>query len=96
MAVKETAAQRKTRYANLLADYRARVDDFNKLKKIVDGLKEQVAEVPVGKFGDWERAEGTPREITDAAQIKADYAAMGKPVPVRMSAPPIVVRPVVK
>lgn len=95
MAVRETAAQKKRRYEMLLADYAARADELRKLTKIVDGLKEQVREVPEGKYGEWERSSGTPREITDQAAVKARFAALGEVLPTRMTDAPLLVRPVV-
>ena len=90
---RETAAQKRTRIGHLLADYNNRASELRKLEKIVDGLKEQVREVPPGKYGDWERADGTPREIVDAVALKARFAQLGEVIPMRMSAPPLVVRP---
>lgn len=96
MAVRETAAQKKRRYEMLLADYAVRSEEFRKLSKIVDGLKEQVREIPEGKYGEWERSSGTPREITDQVAIKARFAALGESLPTRMTEAPLLVRPVVK
>lgn len=90
---KETAAQRRTRISLLLADYDARSRELRKLAKIVDGLKEQIREVPVGTYGDWIRSEGTPREIMDQAAVKQEYAARGEDLPMRMTDAPIVVTP---
>jgi hypothetical protein len=94
MAVRETAAQKRTRIAMLLADYSNRAAELRKLSKIVDGLKEQVREIPLGVYGEWQRSEGTPREIADAVAIKARYAALGETLPTKMTEAPIVVRPV--
>lgn len=91
---RETAAQRRTRIEMLLADFDARNRELRKLTKIVDGLKEQVKDVPVGVYGEWQRAEGTPREITDQAAVKAHYAEVGIEMPTRLTDPPIVVSPV--
>lgn len=96
MAARETAAQRKTRIGHLLADYDNRSKELRKLVKIVDGLKEQVREIPDGKYGDWERSEGTPREILDQAAVKREYAARGDALPMTMTSAPIVVKPVTK
>lgn len=90
---KETAAQRKTRISMLLADYDARSRELRKLTKDVDALKEQIAEIPVGTYGDWIRTEGTPRELLDQAEAKNRLAAAGLEIPTKMTAPPIVVRP---
>lgn len=95
MATKETAAQRKTRISMLLADYSNRAAELRKLSKIVDGLKEQVREIPSGTYGEWERAEGTPREIVDQVAVKKHYAEAGLVMPVKMTEAPLVVRPVV-
>lgn len=96
MPTKETAAQRKSRYAMLLEDYANRNEELRKLTKIVDGLKEQIKEVPPGKYADWELSEGTPREITDQAAVKARFAALGELLPTKLSAAPKIVKPVVK
>jgi hypothetical protein len=90
---RETAAQRRTRIAMLLADYDARSRELRKLTKIVDGLKEQIREVDAGTYGDWIRGHGTPREIMDMAAVKQDYADRGKPVPMKVTEAPIVVSP---
>jgi hypothetical protein len=95
MAVKETAAQKKRRFEMTLADYANRAEELRKLTKIVEGLKEQVREIPAGKYGEWERSSGTPREITDQAAVKAHYAAIGETMPTRMTDAPLLVRPVV-
>lgn len=94
MAVRETAAQKRARTEMLLADYQNRSSELRKLTKIVEGLKEQVSEVPEGKYGEWERTSGTPREITDHVAVKKRYAELGETMPTKMSAAPIVVRPV--
>lgn len=94
MAVRETAAQKRMRISMLLADYQNRASELRKLAKIVEGLKEQVAEVPAGTYGEWERTAGTPREITDHVAVKRRYAELGETLPTKMSAAPIVVRPV--
>lgn len=92
---RETAAQKRTRISMLLADYSNRSAELRKLVKIVDGLKEQVREIDPGTYGDWQRSTGTPREILDQAAIKAKYAELGLTLPVKMTDPPVVVRPVV-
>jgi hypothetical protein len=94
MAVRETAAQKRTRIAMLLADYSNRTSEYRKLAKIVDGLKEQVKEIAPGTYGEWQRSSGTPREILDQNAIKAKYAELGLTLPTKMSDAPIVVRPV--
>lgn len=88
---RETAAQKRTRIAMLLADFANRNAELRKLMKIVEGLKEQVKEVAPGDYGDWTRAQGTPREITDFAAVKAYFAERGDTVPTRMSEAPIIV-----
>jgi hypothetical protein len=93
MAVRETAAQRKTRIAMLLADYDARSREARKLDSIVKGLKEQIKEIPEGTYGEWTRSHGTPREIVDQAAIKARFAELGEPLPTKMTEAPILVIP---
>lgn len=90
---KETAAQRRTRIGMLLADYANRSEELRKLRKIVEGLKEQVAEVDPGTYGDWIRGEGTPREVLDQAAVRRDYAERGVPLPTFTTAAPVVVTP---
>lgn len=77
----------------LLADYDARSAELRKLSKIVEGLKEQIREVPIGSYGDWALSHGTPREITDASAVKRHFAEQGIPMPTRMTEAPIVVKP---
>lgn len=97
---KETAAQKRTRISNLLADYDNRSRELRKLSNIVDGLKEQVREVldasGAGKFGDWTLTEGTPREILDQAEAKKRLTDRGVPVPMVLTRAPLIVKPVVK
>lgn len=90
---KETAAARRSRISMLLADYDARSRELRKLAKDVDSLKEQIREIPPGTYGEWTRAEGTPREITDQAAVKAHYAEIGLPLPTKMTEPPVIVTP---
>jgi hypothetical protein len=90
---KETVAQRKTRYSMLLADYKNRSEELNKLMTVVKGLKVQVKDVPAGIYGDWVRAEGNPREITDQDAVKQHYAELGLPLPTKMTEAPIIVTP---
>ncbi len=91
MATRETAAQRKTRFAMLLADYRNRSDELNKLMTIVKGLKAQIEEIPAGTYGDWIRAHGTPREITDQDAVKAHYRELGIAMPTKLTSAPLIV-----
>lgn len=90
---RETVAQRKTRIALLLADFDNRNRELRKLQKIVEGLKEQVKDVPVGDYGEWTRSAGTPREITDHAAVKAHYAEIGEAMPTKMTEAPVIVTP---
>lgn len=89
---RETKAQRTSRITMLLAEYDARSLELRKLTKEVDNLKLQVKELDPGEYGDWILATGTPREITDQAAVKADYAARGVPMPTKMTDPPVIVR----
>jgi hypothetical protein len=88
---KETAAQKRTRIALLLADFDARNRELRKLTKIVEGLKEQVKEIDPGTYGDWQRSDGTPREILDQAAVRQDYAERGVPLPMKVTDAPAVV-----
>lgn len=89
---KETAAQRKTRIGDLLADYYRRSAELRKLAKDVDAMKEQIrAEVEPGTYGDYVRSAGAPREITDHDAVKRHYAELGQPMPVKLTAAPVIV-----
>jgi hypothetical protein len=89
---KETATQRKQRIADLLADYFHRSAELRKLARDVDSMKEQIREeVEPGTYGDYVRSAGTPREITDAEAVKRHFAEIGKPMPVKMTAAPVIV-----
>jgi len=88
---RETKAQRVARVSALLAEFDARTRERNKLDTIVRGLKEQVKEIDPGTYGDWVRAEGTPREIMDQPAARELLTANGLTVPVKMTDPPIVV-----
>lgn len=88
---RETAAQKRTRIAMLLADYDARSRELRKLEKDVKTLKSQVREIDPGTYGEWIRGTGTPREIIDNEAIKKGYAERGETIPTRMSEAPITV-----
>lgn len=90
---KETAAQRKTRIAMLLADYDDKSRQLRKLAKDVDDLKAQLREIDPGTYGDWTLATGTPREILDQAAAKQTLTANGLEIPTTMTTPPMIVRP---
>jgi hypothetical protein len=97
---RETKAAKTSRISMLLADYNAKSSELRKLTTIVDGLKEQVRGVHEaegnGTFGDWTLAEGTPREILDQVEAKKRLTDRGIPVPMRVTAAPMIVKPVVK
>ena len=88
---KETKAQRTSRVSLLLGEFDARSKELNKLQTIVKGLKAQVQEIEPGTFGDWIRAEGTPRSILDQSAVRQDYANRGVPLPMKATDAPIVV-----
>ena len=89
---KETAAQRKARITDLLADYFHRSAELRKLAKDVDQMKEQIREeVKPGTYGDYVRSAGAPREITDADAVKRHYAELGQPMPTKLTASPVIV-----
>ena len=90
---RETKAQAATRISMILAEYDAKVRERNKIDSIVKGLKAQIDDIPNGTYGDWIRASGTPREITDSDAVKADYAARGVAMPTKLTKAPIVVTP---
>lgn len=93
---RETAAQMRTRVSLLLADFDNRNRELRKLDKIVAGLKEQIKEIPDGKYLDWEVTRAAPREITDSVAVKRGYAERGELMPTRLTEPAVVVKPVVK
>lgn len=93
MAVKETAAQKKTRISMLLADYANRSSELRKLAKIVDGLKEQVKELEDGTYADWTLSRGTAREILDQPAARKMLVDAGLAVPMKMTDAPVVVNP---
>lgn len=91
MPRRETAAQRRKRFEMLLAEYDARSRESRKLDSIVKGLKEQIADIPAGTYGEWVRSHGTAREITDTTALKIMLTEHGLTVPTKMSAAPVVV-----
>jgi len=90
---RETKAARDSRIGHLLADFDARSRELNKLQNIVKGLKEQVKEIGPGVYGDWVRADGTPRAILDQQAAKNLIVELGGTVPLKMTDAPIVVTP---
>lgn len=90
---KETAAQRRTRIAMLLADYDARSRELRKLAKAVDEMKAQIKEIDPGAYGDFTLSRGTPREILDQRAAKDALTKAGLPIPTTMTDAPIVVSP---
>ena len=93
---RETKAARDSRVSMLLADFDARSKELNKLQAIVKGLKAQVAEIEPRTYGEWVRAEGTPRAIMDQGAVREFYTANGYEVPTKMTDPPVVVTHVTK
>jgi hypothetical protein len=89
---KETAAQRRERYARLLADYDELNSRMRKDERDMKALKDQVREIPAGTYGEWLRSLGTPRVITDMDAVREDYAARQLELPTKETEPPIVVR----
>lgn len=94
MAARETAAQKRSRVSALLADYDNRSRELNKLKKIVDGLKEQIKELPSGTYGEWQLAFSSGRELFDQAEAKRLLTNLGVEIPMFTSAQSAVVAPV--
>lgn len=93
MALRETAAQKRTRISMLLQDYANRAAELRKLQKIVDGLKEQVREIQPGNYGDWILSTGTPREILDQPAARKALEAAGIAIPMCTTKAPVVVAP---
>ena len=91
MATRETKAQRAMRISLLLGEFDTRSKELNKLQTVVKGLKAQVAEIEPGTFGEWVRAEGTPRNVLDQGAVRADYAARGVELPMKTTDAPVVV-----
>jgi hypothetical protein len=96
MAVKETAAQRKTRVAMLLADLKNRSEELNKLTTVVKGLKEQVREIDPGTYGDWVLSLGASREIMDQKAVRKYFTDNGVDMPTTMTEPSRIVTPKTK
>lgn len=94
--VRESKAVRTARISMLLAEFDARSKELNKLQGIVKTLKEQVREITPDTYGEWVRAEGTPRSVLDQAAVRADYAERGVELPTKLTDPPIVVTHVSK
>lgn len=90
---RETKAARDARIADLLAEYRNRSDDLNKTMAIVKGLKAQIEDIPSGTYGDWIRAEGRPRVVTDMDALRVLLEKHGLEMPTKETKAPIVVSP---
>ena len=93
MATRETAAQKRSRIAALIADYDARSRELNKLTTIVKGLKEQVREIEPGTYGDFVLGHGTPREIMDQQAARKLLTENGITVPMTTTQAPLTVNP---
>lgn len=93
MAPRETAAQKRSRFSALLAEFDARNRELNKLTTIVKGLKAQIEEIPVGTYGDWILSTGTPREMLDQQAVKQLCTEHGLPIPTKVTRAPIIVSP---
>lgn len=94
MATRETAAQKRTRISMLLADFDARNREANKLNAIVKGMREQIKELKAGTYGEWQLAFTPGRQIVDAAALNEIHAKLKIEVPMKSSAPSVVVVPV--
>jgi hypothetical protein len=94
--MRETKAAKTSRISMLLADYDDKNRQLRKLQKDVDDLKKQIADIPVGTYGDWVRGEGTPRELLDQQEAKRLLTEAGIPVPVKSTAPPVTVNPAIR
>jgi hypothetical protein len=92
MATKETAAQRRLRYARLLADYDELNSRMRKDERDMKALKDAVREIPAGTYGEWMRSQGTPRVITDMDAVREYYSAQQLELPTKETEPPVVVR----
>jgi hypothetical protein len=90
---RETKTAMNARVSALLADFDARNREINKLKKIADGLKEQIKEIESGTYGDWVLARGTARYNLDQRAARELLTQHGVEVPVKLSEAPIVVTP---
>lgn len=89
-----TAAQKRKMAETLLADFANRNAELRKLTTIVAGLKEQVKELAPGTYGEWQRSNGTPREVLDQQAVKAKYLELGLTLPMKTTDAPVVVSPV--
>lgn len=90
---RETIKQRNQRYSDLLADLKNRSEELNKLMTVVKGLRAQVEDIPPGTYGDWIRAEGTPRTVTDMDALRALLAKHSLEIPTKQTKAPVVVTP---
>lgn len=93
---KETAAQKRTRIADLLRDYDNRSRELRKLEADVKSMKEQIYALDSGTYNDMILTRGTPREIVDQQAVKEGYTKRGELIPMKMTKAPIVVSAVAK
>lgn len=86
----------KAQIGMLLAEYDAVNRDFRKSAKRLDELKVQIRALSLkqGPYGEMTFAEGTPREILDQAAAKDALIKAGLPVPVVMTQPPLIIKPI--
>jgi hypothetical protein len=91
MAVKETAAQKRSRIEMLLAEYDAKNRELNKLTASVKALKAQIKEIPVGTYNSATLGTGTPREMLNQREAKDLLTKAGIPIPMITTEAPITV-----
>lgn len=89
--MRETAAAKKSRISGLLARYDEITKAKNKLDAEIKELKAQIADVPVGTYGEWIRGAGTAREILDQPAARKLLTDNGIPVPMKTTEMPITV-----
>jgi hypothetical protein len=91
-AMRETKAQKATRFSLLLADYDEQSKALRKLSKRVDEMKAEIRkEIDPGTYGEWIVSTGTPREILDQPAAKNALTAAGIEIPTKMTDAPIIV-----
>lgn len=93
---KETAAQKRSRIADLLRDYDNRSRELRKLQADVKSMKEQIHALESGTYLEMILTRGTPREIMDQQAVKEGYTKRGELIPTKMTDAPIVVSAVAK
>lgn len=80
------------RNAKVLEDYFVVNDEYHALERERKRLRGEVDMIPAGKYGDWEKAYGTPGKTTDMDAVARRYEELGEVVPTREKAAPLQVK----